>query len=251
MRPYTIWAPDYRRISGGIRALYLLAHLLRNRGHQAEMKMTHGPWRNNPWNIPETHTNPADAIHIYPEIINGNPSQSDRHVWWLLNHADKPGIRFVWHPAISNDPILNVPIIDLNHFHPGNQQRNRIVVWQGKTGAGHIPDGAQLITYQWPNSAQQLGDLLRTADHLIAYDGYSAVVHEATLCGCPVLIQDPKWQISELTSGPIPLHGVVDHPDRLDEARQTVNLAWQEYVDYFPKMEEQLTRFIEITQAMP
>jgi len=251
MKPYVIWSPDYRRISGGIKVLYLLGKLLRQRGLQAEMKMTHGSFVENPWSVPECLEVPENAIHVYPEIVEGNPSGSDRVVWWLLNHADKPGCKFVWNPKISNSPVLNVPYIEPDIFYPSHGQRSGVLVWVGKGVMGLVPDGARVITSHWPSSRKELADVLRSAEYLISFDPYSAMVHEATLCGCPVVVVgNGRWDVSNLNDGPMKIKGVVDCVTKLDEARATVGESHQVYIDYFPTMADQLDMFITQTQML-
>ena len=251
MKPYVIWSPDYRRISGGIRVLYLLGKLLRQRGLEAEMKMTHGSFVENPWSVPECLQVPQNAIHVYPEIVEGNPSGSDRVVWWLLNHADKSGCKFVWHPKISNSPVLNVPYIEPDIFYPSYGQRSGVLVWVGKGVMGSVPDGARVINSRWPSSRKELADVLRSAEYLISFDPYSAMVHEATLCGCPVVVVgNGRWDVSNLSHGPMKVKGVVDCVTKLNEARTIVGESHQVYIDYFPTMADQLDMFITQTQML-
>lgn len=250
MNPYVIWSPDYRSVSGGIRVLYLLGHLLRERGFQAEMKMTHNPYNGNPWNVPEVGQIPDNAIHVYPEIITHNPGRSHRYVRWLLNHADLDGLKFVWNPKIGPWPVLNVPYLDLDVFYPGTEERSGVLVWHGKTRMGAVPEGAKVITYEWPSSKVELADELRRAEWLLAYDGYSAVTHEATICGCPVVVADPNWSLDDLQNGLFGLWGVVSSEDQLPKAKVEVKKALQDWLDYHPIMESQLDRFIEETQAL-
>lgn len=251
MKPYVIWAPDYRNVSGGIRVLYLLGHLLRERGYRAEMMMTHGPFVGNPWGVPECVSVPVDAIHVYPEIVQGNPSGSSRVVWWLLNHAERDGLRFVWHPAIGSLPVLNVPYLEADLFYPGEGSRSGVLVWKGKGDRCFVPEGARLITHGWPASRVELAEVLRSAEYLISFDAYTALVHEATLCGCPVVIKDDgTWNLAKAQNGPMRIYGAVDDESRLDEARAEIWQAYPAYLDYGIKMSQQLDLFIELTQAL-
>jgi hypothetical protein len=251
MKPYVIWAPDYRNVSGGIRVLYLLGHLLRERGYQAEMMMTHGPFVGNPWGVPECVSVSADAIHVYPEIVQGNPSGSNRVVWWLLNHADRDGLKFVWHPAIGSLPVLNVPYLEADLFRPSDGHRSGVLVWQGKGRHCFVPEGAKLITHRWPATRAELAEELRSAEYLISFDAYTALIHEATMCGCPVVVKDDgNWNLAKTADGPMRIFGAVDDESKLDEARAEVGLAYQSYLDYMPEMASQLDLFIETTQAL-
>lgn len=251
LKPYVIWAPDYRHVSGGIRVLYLLGHLLRERGFRAEMMMTHGPFVGNPWGVPECVSIPPDAVHVYPEIVQGNPSGSDRHVWWLLNRAEKQGHRFVWHPDIGADPVLNVPLIEHELFRPGDGPRSGVLVWRGKGHVKFVPEGASVITHNWPATRPELADLLRSAEYLISFDAYTALVHEATMCGCPVVVlDDGQWAIDKSANGPMKVLGVVDSLHKIDEAKAKVAEAHQAYMDYLPEMGRQLDEFVRVTQSL-
>jgi nucleotidyltransferase/DNA polymerase involved in DNA repair len=96
-----------------------------------------------------------------------------------------------------------------------------------------------------------LAEVLRSAEYLISFDAYTALVHEATLCGCPVVVKDDgNWNLAKAASGPMRIYGAVDDESKLDEARAEVGLAYQAYLDYMPEMELQLNRFIEMTQAL-
>jgi hypothetical protein len=251
MKPYVIWAPDFRNVSAGIRVLYLLGHLLRERGYRAEMMMTHGPFVGNPWGVPECVAVPNDAIHVYPEIVQGNPSGSNRIVWWLLNRAEKDGLKFVWHSGIGDYPLLNVPFAEIDLFHPGDGPRSGVLVWKGKGSLKWVPEGAKVITHSWPATRMELADLLRSSEYLISFDAYTGLTFEAALCGCPsVVLDDGYWTLEKHRGEPLNALGVTDSLNKLDEAKAEVGLAFQAYLDYFPQMEQQLDRFISLTQEL-
>jgi len=215
------------------------------------MKMTHGRFVGNPWDVPECVTIPSDAIHVYPEIVEGNPSGSDRHVWWLLNRADKQGHKFVWHPDISYDPVLNVPYIEHDIFKPGDGPRSGVLVWRGKAHLRYVPDGATVITHDWPATRTELAAMLRSAEYLISFDAYTALVHEATMSGCPVVVQaEGSWTLDKSANGPMRLLGAVASLDDIEQAKAEVVGAHQAYMDYLPEMERQLDEFVRVTQSL-
>jgi hypothetical protein len=136
-------------------------------------------------------------------------------------------------------------------FHPSDGVRSGVLVWVGKGRGGAIPDGARVITHHWPASRQELGDLLRSSEYLISFDAYTALVHEATMCGCPVVVHDDgNWSLEKSTVGPMRLHGVVGRVKDLPMAQVEVRKAYQAYMDYLPEMGRQLEEFIRVTQSL-
>lgn len=111
---FVFYTPPYDDNSGGLIAIYKLAHMLNENGHVAkiwtwnrlhdnEIRMINGKVTKEYW-IPKSSSQSTtecpfplleataedinDSIVLYPEIIEGNPLGSKKVVRWLLN---KPG----------------------------------------------------------------------------------------------------------------------------------------------------------------
>ncbi len=113
-KKFIFYTPHYDDNSGGLIAIYKLAHLLNENGHQAkiwhwtrlhknEVRMINGKVAKEffiPKNVSQidvdcpypiieaAEEDIADSIVVYPEIIESNPLGAKRVVRWLLN---KPG----------------------------------------------------------------------------------------------------------------------------------------------------------------
>lgn len=254
-RPYMIWSPEWRHISGGIRVLHILGDELRQRGFNAVMHMTHGAYAGNPFDVPCSSSLSAaeqsEAIHVFPEITIGNPSGSDRVVRWLLNFADRPDMKFVWVPAIGDHPVLTVPFIETDLFCFDGRSRSGVAVWAGKGSVDHslIPAGAQVITQSWPASRAEVAELLKSVEYLLSFDPYTAMNTEAAMCGTPVLVvDDGRWNLDLLSDSTFGLCGITDRFDGLGLAGVEAKSAFDRYQSSLPIMGFQVDEFVRITQ---
>lgn len=231
---YTIHTPPYSHLHGGLRALRQLSVELQQRGCDAET-VEGAP--------------PSDGVHVYPEIVQGNPADADRVVRWLLAHRRYPpaatDAEVAWEQHLEPSlEVLQVPIIDHTVFYPSNRIRSGVAVWAGK-GSGTVPDGAAVITTSWPAARTQLAELLRSVTHLVSFDALTAVNNEAVLCGCPVLVQADK----PLLGGIMSTMGMTTDPLRLDCARREVVDAYDHYrAVSLPAMAATVDRFVDATQ---
>lgn len=266
---YIIYSPPYAP-SGGVRALHRLCDDLRAHGLPAAIHPMFGPYRENPYDAPSIEGQSAavfrDAWHLYPEIVAGNPSGGERVIRWMLGpqrHDPAPTDRvYTWDHAITADlPRLQVPIVDLNVFHPGRGRRMGVARWVGKGLAGPVPAGTIEITQSWPQSRSTLGEVFRSVDHLISNDPFSALNLEATMCGTPVLIDFQGWgPAAQVAAGTWDQKRAADSlfgddgfawsPEELDEARERARSVFSHYVEMaLPAMAEDLRLFIESTQT--
>ena len=254
-RPYMIWSPEWRHVSGGIRVLHVLADELRQRGFNAVMHMTHGAYAGNPFDVPCSSSlsvaEQAEAIHVFPEITVGNPSGSDRVVRWLLNFAERPDMKFVWMPSIGDYPVLNVPFIETELFCFDRRDRSGVAVWAGKGSIDHslVPAGAQVITHSWPVSRVEVAELLKSVEYLLSFDPYTAMNTEAAMCGTPVLVvDDGRWNLGLMSDATFGLAGITDRFDGLASARDEARSAFDMYQSSLPAMGVQVDEFVRMTQ---
>lgn len=195
---YIVHTPDYSGLSGGIRALHKLADELQTRNQNVAIEsLGQPPWRLSkcPYDLQLSsewsEAQRADAIHIYPDYCGIDPVHASRSVQWLLGprRFATSDPEFVWSPENDSSlPRLMVDIIEPEFFYPKTKPGNFIVWWQGNCaakGTGSFDKGIE-ITTEWPETRQQLGDVLRDAELLISFDSNSSLVLEAAVCGTPV-----------------------------------------------------------------
>lgn len=255
MKPYIVHAPTpYTGRSGGIRALYQLTAMLRKLGCQAAIgAMAPSPWTPDecPFDVEFSWSwgasQRAEAVHVYPEIIGGNPAHASHIVRWLLGpkRYESDDLEFAFLP-IGGERRLAVDIIEPEFFYPKTHNGTGTLYWCGVKGVkGEVPEGAQQITYGWPANRHDMGEALRAADLLISVDPFTAVIGEATICGTPVLIPDGVPQMAE----GLDRHGIAHGVGELDWARSTVHLAFERRQEYLAEITSDVYRFIDITQS--
>jgi len=208
---YVVIAPDFASFSAGNICLYQLCADLRALGFEAVIT---GSQRGNPkFSIPLISTRAArDAARrgawvIYPEIVTGNPLRAKNVVRWALN---KPGLlggeavypesehvfiySDVYAPYVKNKirGKLYMPTIDRSLFYPParDAERGMICYYTGKSRykPGWVdPKVALEITRSTPPKSE-LGKIFRASKFLYCFDNSTALIYEALLCGCRVVV---------------------------------------------------------------
>lgn len=209
---FVIFAPSYVTNSAGVGCLYRLCHELRMLGFKAFM--TGGQQTACHLHAPLINLAEASDLckhgytAIYPEIISGNPLAAESVIRWVLN---RPGLLAgdavysesehvfyyseVYRPYIQNRIAgkLCMPVFDETIFFSDDATsayRSLECFYVGKSvwQDGVIDrDRAMEITREFPVKAQ-LGKLFRAARVLYCFDNSTALVYEALLCGCAVVI---------------------------------------------------------------
>ncbi len=208
---YIIQTHDYVAGSAGVRCLFKLADDLRLLGFSTAVT---GCLQTPPnYLVPRAPVPDArkyaraGAWVIYAETIYGNPLAAKNTVRWVLN---RPGFLggdsqysseeqvFVYsdfyRAYVKNEVAgkLNMPMLDLNLFFPpdANQSRSLACYYVGKsTFIPNLFDVQQTfeITRQAP-ARSELGKLFRSSRVLYCFDNSTALIYEALLCGCPVIV---------------------------------------------------------------
>lgn len=233
-KEYIIVAPTLSR-SAGVRVLYLLHMHLEKRGYRVSM-VTPGlqvPGFNYiNFITPEMQEN---AIVVYPEIIFGNPLGIKNVVRFVLNYPGLLGGSESYHPSefiVTHNKLfypeamkLTIPLIDQNKFYDNNSKKTQNCYFVYKGGKfREVPEleGCVEINMAYPDSKEELAELLRTTEILYSYDDCSSLLDEAMLCGAKVKI------ITE-------------------DGFATYNGNYKEQVANF---EEEIANFIELTQQL-
>lgn len=264
MRPYIVHAPyPYSARSGGVRALYGLARGLLERGQTVAIaSLGPTPWPTDPIDpIPMAYewgaTARADAIHVYPEIVQGNPAHAERVVRWMLGpkRYDSGDLEFVWSPElVRGAPRLAVDIIEADLFYPKTSPGHGVLWWGGKGShlvvRDAIPEGAREITHEWPENRSALADALRGAELLISFDSFSAINTESTICGTPVFLHPAS---EALPQPPMELYGRLGftrrHRETINAQRECLSAAAVHHDLVRHEIARDIDRFIEITTA--
>lgn len=179
-------APPYKNSSAGVRVLYKLRKHLADRGFDAK--------------IFQGGNAPPNAIVVYPETVSGNPMKGNTVVRYVLNYPglldgdeeyDNKELIFTYSPIFyPGVPILTIPSIE-DFFYDKQLPRSGGCYWVGKgTDVAKIPDtdGMVEITYEWPETREELADLLNTKEFFYSYDNCTALIPEAEKCGCKVTV---------------------------------------------------------------
>jgi O-antigen biosynthesis protein len=187
---YVITAPPYTHKSAGIKVLYELQKWLIRYGKDAMILNFKSPYRAE-----------DDDIVVYPEIVSGNPLRAKRVVRYILNHPgllggdkeyDRNEILIAYDSALaqySNGVILTTPCIE-DFFSDMGYERTLNCFYVGKGTNTHHPATRACIeiTSRWPARRRELAELLNRTRTFYTYDQRTALITEATRCGCTVRI---------------------------------------------------------------
>jgi len=219
--PYYILAPRYHHSSAGVRGLHYLCHTLNEFGCEAYLAPVSplNPALRTPCLTPEILKNHyisgRTPIALYPETVWGNPFQTPYVTRWLLNRAGHLGgptafppnealfyfAKWVLEPGIEASPLC-VPLIDLRLFNnddnPFDKQRSGACYYAHKyLQKGHsvptdIASKATSLCLEIPRSPEEIAAILRRSAVLYCFEE-TAMITEALLCGCPVLLVQSEY----------------------------------------------------------
>ena len=201
-RPYIFYFPCFTR-SNGIRVMMILAEKLIASGYKV---LYYVPDKNNwPESIPTLDTVTKDlqenAIMVYPEIVAGNPLRVRNVARLVLFYPGRNGgmkkyhhseMVFTYRPEfLPGADVLTIPWLDEQLFNNPGYTRTKDYCFVYKGGRWiDPPELRQLetITMSWPETREQLADLLKHTRTLYSFDSDSAILYEAIACGVNVLI---------------------------------------------------------------
>ncbi len=255
-----IWVPPqgFDEACGGIVVLYKLCHMLRERGTDAYLYGNHTMSAYKDWSTPTTNT-VKDSIVVYPEIVNGNPLQTDRVVRWLLN---KPGVIGGDEEYGKDDLIFHYadkfrsayPSSQLMIFERWANLFNQIPEY-GRNGGCYLNHKG---TSKKRNSFTQfaveikcgnlkaLVDIFRQSEYFYSYDSTTFLSVAAALCGCLSIVAPDdgvsatEWRTSHLMNRYGIAYGIEDIPYALET--QSLVLPHMEYLER--ESERQLDQFL-------
>jgi len=254
MLPYVVHTYPYRNNSAGLRCCHRLVHLLNEQGFLA---FSSQPEVNPTWNELDAPSGLRDFVAVYPEVVHGNPFDAPYVVRWLLNYQGRLGGPKEYSPsdkvfahdqsiadaAPRIDGLLFVSIIERDIFKPDINATHIgkcYYVGKGKK-TGYESVGIE-IRSDWPSTRIDVAKLLKMSEVLVCYDGFTVLIDEARLCGCPVVF---PGGVETSTKHGSP--GIAFGFEELDQARRTVSDFAEQYDWMCESSKNQLVKFVEKT----
>ena len=260
MKPYSIIAPPYSVISGGIRVMYALRSWLEIKGQIAFM--------NAKIDVP--------FIAIYPEIYEGNWAGAQYIVRYILN---KPGvmgksdgqgnvipgplhfsetdtiIQFSKLYDTFNTPdnhCMFLPILNLHLFKDQGKKRTKTCFYVGKGNNLELhPKDAVGIFQHFAIDQGALADLLNECQVMYSYENPTAMNEIARLCGCRVIFipndKTPFYSKEKLAKYYEP--GIEGITWWGEEEKGNLETFRDRYVDLVNTFSKKLDNFITESQA--
>lgn len=201
MKKYIIYAPSYSK-SNGVRVLYKLRQLLEDKGYDAYIYALFSEQAPNTKFINKiTSEMRKNDVVVYPEIVKGNPLEFQNVVRYILYFPgkivgdtiyDSYEKVFTFAKIYKEDAdVLFINNLDRHLFYTDNTTKdiNAYFVYKGGKWkeVDEIKDAIE-INSKYPETREELADLLRRTKILYSYDRHSILLDEAILCGCEVKI---------------------------------------------------------------
>lgn len=229
---FLVFAPDYASYSAGNVCLYKLAEDIASHGKSVAIVGSHKAPPN--FQLPMISTRSAKHLArrgawvVYPEIIYGNPINAVNIIRWVLN---KPGLlggdttyhgsehvfvySDVYSPYVSNPIVgkLTKPTLDRTIFYPPPHDHPRSIkcFYVGKSTfkAGYFDTEDTVEITRHAPSKKELGKLFRSTKVLYCFDNSTALIYEALICGCPVVvIPDGSHRLADYEKLELGLEGI-------------------------------------------
>lgn len=259
MKPYVIYTEAYRHNSGGIKVLHALCHYLNISGYEAYITTK----ASNPeYNTPFTDkvNNP---IVIYPEVTKGNPLNSKRYIRYILNKPgeaigsvdsiDEKEKNIYFSRVISGDKdyVLFIPTIETGLFYNTGEERFLYPYWTGKSKHKALLQDGIKIDGSFPLTRSALASIFKRSVYFTSYYPFTALITEATLCGCPVVIDNhstfSNQEIEKVETG---MDGIVFDKEDIEKAKEGVSKAYGNYVRIILDMPNKIKDFVDHTQSL-
>lgn len=251
-KPYSVYCPQFNTTSGGIRVMWGLYGWLLAKG---QIVYANAMFDN------------KDFVAIYPEIVNGNPMEARHIVRYLLN---EPGVMsnglepsptsfdpqdklYVFSELFNTvgadeDHHLFLPILDINLFKDEKRRvrpHKCVFVGKGDDLSFHPKDSIP-IDRNLAQDQAHLADFLNSCEVMYAYDPVSAMYEIARLCGCRIVLFNPKYSKEEFEKYEPGMNGISWNKD--EEVKVDSDLFRQRYLDLREEFSQKLDLFIDATQ---
>ncbi len=276
--PYYICASNFTPKVAGIRALYYLCNALNQLGEEAYIvgASEQVPHLRAPLltveDVERHRQGQRIPITLYPEVVSGNPLNMPHVARWLLNkagHIDgteqfaESEMLFAYNQDYISEsaaiPLLSLPVVNNSIFNnrdnPLDKNRQGTCYYAHKYLAKggqlteHVKDSVSLCQ-NVSLSPQQIAQVLRQSECLYCYEP-SAIIAEALLCGCPV-VMIPSDYLKNNVTGTIHGDGIASDTSEAQwqHALATVGQAQQNYAQFRQQCWEHLNYFVHYTQVI-
>lgn len=195
---YVIYTPKYAA-SNGIRVLYKLADELIKRGCNVFLFSEPSEGKDYQYINKLTKELKDNAVVIYPEVIFGNPLNAKKVVRYVLyypginggdSYYDKNDMIFTFNNEYyENADLLSISTMDRSLFYKDNTPKDINCYFVNKGGKWkEIQEFKNFveINMSYPETREELANLLRRTKTLYSYDRHTLLTEEAFACGCDV-----------------------------------------------------------------
>lgn len=208
---YIILAPDFVKSSAGIGCLYKLAYNLKEQGFSVAVAGSRNIDAFRPVPLISMSKAKSAAMRgtwvIYPETVSSNPLCAKNVIRWVLNQPGLLGGQAIYNESeqvfiysdVYKDYVKNkisgklfLPTIDSQTFFPPTNESGRNLqcyyVGKSKFKDGYFDQNLVFEIGRHSPTRKDLSNLFRAARVLYCFDNSTALIYEAVLCGCPVII---------------------------------------------------------------
>jgi len=271
VKPIVIYTYDFDLGIGGIKVLHHLCHLLNESGRESYLMPIH--WRdefitfydNTPIVTEEIIKDIKNCIVVYPEIIKGNPLNSDNVIRWMLGPLEED--KFITYG--KDDKIFWY--IDYYYTDKLGQRENKLFVSefhedifydknQTRKGSAycirkcqnpefiHPKDSIEITRSMAPNY-NLLSEIFNSVETFYCYDNYTFLAIQAALCGCISIVIPDKSQNKtpdEWRDGSnLTKYGIAYGLDEIPRAVETLPKFRQEIDNIKLEMKQDIETFIK------
>ena len=205
-----------------------------------------------------------DAVIVYPEIISGNPLNSNYVVRWLLH---KPGF-FNKHVVFERDELtfffqhdfrdgcewvdpenmLSISWVrDDVYFNQGLTKRSGAcrLIRKGNFPGLEVPDDDEAIILDGMSHIE-MAQIFNRTKFLFCHDPYTMYCYYAVLCGCvPIIVPYDGLSKEEWRSTALFKYGIAYGLDEAEWAEKTRSKLIDEFSELKSTEDEMIKKFLE------
>ena len=272
-KKYIIDCCTFLAQSGGIVALHKLCHDLNYLGEEAYITSPITHQKLNAPFVGSRKFSKDEIVVIYPEVNLGNPHKAKHVIRWVLNtplvgeintedfYNTKQSTDIIfkyseYFDILDNSKVtglLTTSFIDSNFFYKSSEKRSGSAFFIKKGGLHNkIHPEESIDLSQLDKDWKAMGDVFRKVEYFYCYDNACFWVVIAALCGCiPIVIPDSDMSAEEWYSKfPHKRCGVAYGLDKIEHAKNTLNLAEDNFKEFSEKQLDTVRNFVKICESL-